>query len=527
MVGAAAACAIACNPLLKGLRLAVVDGNLKKASQGASPSCESRGDSEARPPDARVVAISPASAELLQEVGVWEKLKAERHVTPFDTMQVWDHAGPGYVRFKAQDVAGQTALGYIMENQVLVNALQERLQDLGCEMMEASVVALQSGGQQETSTSSQSGASFVYTSPRTSNSSEGLHGASFSKAGLDRGKMNSDSSAAHEGEASTDCSKQGGSFGEAAEAVDGQRLNREWPEVRLSTGNSVAARLLIAADGGRSRVREMAKLGTWGWAYEQRAVIATVGVDRIHSTAWQRFLPSGPLALLPCGDRYSNIVWSTTPQQAQDLETMSEDAFVASINAALHDLYAPPPSSQSNSTGQVSPFDRLLPFDSLLPFKPTLPFRAFLNSLSSSDAFEKPPLVDRVFGARLSFPLSLAQAKEYATNRLVLLGDAAHTCHPLAGQGVNLGLADAAALVKALGTAARNGGDIGQASVLSEYSAKRGRANLGALAGLDALQRVFPIQFPPFAFSRNLGLQAVQALGPLKARLMDIAMRGM
>lgn len=195
--------------------------------------------------------------------------------------------------------------------------------------------------------------------------------------------------------------------------------------------------LQVGADGGRSHVRELSGLKTTGWNYSQNAVICTVKHTIENHCAWQRFLPAGPIALLPIGDKFSNIVWTMDPKQALDCKSMSEEDFVKAVNQALDNGYGPHPSSNSSSS-------------------------------SGDYSWEVPPKVVELASDRMMFPLSLKHANEYAVNRVVLVGDAAHTVHPLAGQGVNLGFGDAHALSKIIADGIAVGADIGE--VLFFYS---------------------------------------------------------
>eukprot|EP00850_Spirogloea_muscicola_P023531 SM000364S13666 [mRNA] locus=s364:25209:37138:- [translate_table: standard] len=260
----------------------------------------------------------------------------------------------------------------------------------------------------------------------------------------------------------------------------------------------------VGADGGRSKVRQMAGLKTTGWEYGQRAVISTVEVDRPHATAWQRFLPTGPLALLPLGNKFSNIVWSTTAEMAKQLQEANNAQFAEAVNNALVHDHSPLPSTSTDDLIQ-----RLL--------------RAASFSACGDD-FQVPPRVTGSFSPRMSFPLILNHAATYVQPRLALIGDAAHTVHPLAGQGVNLGFGDASQLVKSLYKACENGGDIGEQSILAQYDFERRRANVAMMAALDGLHRVFKVQWGPFSVARNLGLAAVQFSGPLKRQFMRVAM---
>lgn len=181
---------------------------------------------------------------------------------------------------------------------------------------------------------------------------------------------------------------------------------------------------------------------TTGWNYSQNAVICTVEHTEENHCAWQRFLPSGPVALLPIGDRFSNIVWTMTPKESSDCKTMNEDEFVKTLNHALDHGYGPHP----KSSGGQNMFSWLTGD----------------MTISANDCFEVPPKVIGLASDRMVFPLSLKHANNYVSRRVALVGDAAHTVHPLAGQGVNLGFGDSEALVRVIAEGIAVGTDIGE-----------------------------------------------------------------
>ncbi len=237
-------------------------------------------------------------------------------------------------------------------------------------------------------------------------------------------------------------------------------------------GSKLYAPLVVGADGGRSRVRELAGIEVQTAAYGQRAVVATVTVSRGHGeTAWQRFLPSGPLAFLPLPGKHASIVWSTTPAHADALEHMSEARFVG----ALEDAY-------EGRLGKV-----------------------------------------KLVGPRAAFDLTSISAREYVSHRVALVGDAAHTVHPLAGQGVNLGILDAAALAEVLGAARGSGRDIGRTHTLRKYQRWRKGHNTLMRTALSGLNWLFGSSFGPFRDARNMGLRVTNEIMPLKRWFMQYA----
>ncbi|KAL2241742.1 UNVERIFIED_CONTAM: Ubiquinone biosynthesis monooxygenase COQ6, mitochondrial, partial [Sesamum indicum] len=195
-------------------------------------------------------------------------------------------------------------------------------------------------------------------------------------------------------------------------------------KLELSDGNSLYAKLAVGADGSKSQVKELAGINSTGWKYSQNAIICTVEHMEENHCAWQRFLPNGPIALLPIGDNFSNIIWTmTTPDESLNGKSVSEVDFVREIDRALNNGYDPHPNSQ------------------LFGGRAAFSWLTGDTTVSANECFEVPPRVTKVASKRMVFPLSLNHAK-----RVVLIGDTAHTVHPLAGQGVNMGFGDAFSL---------------------------------------------------------------------------------
>jgi 2-octaprenylphenol hydroxylase len=237
--------------------------------------------------------------------------------------------------------------------------------------------------------------------------------------------------------------------------------------ISLSDGRALRSQLLIAADGPESKTRDLLGIETAGHSYLQDALVAHVRTAKFHgNTAWQRFLRTGPLAFLPLPDGRSSIVWSAARAEASRLRELGPDAFGAALTAA---------------GGEV------------------------LGGCEVST-----PVA--------SFPLKLQYAVDYARPRAVLLGDAAHVVHPLAGQGLNLGLLDCAALAEVLG---QSGGAsyFGEHRLLRRYERWRRSENLLAAGALDGLERLFSNADPVSAALRSAGLRAVGTLPFVKRRL--------
>ena len=244
-------------------------------------------------------------------------------------------------------------------------------------------------------------------------------------------------------------------------------------ELRLASGRRLQTRLLVGAEGARSPVREMAGIHSTGWSYEQKAIVATVETEIDHGeVARQRFMPEGPLALLPINDGRCSIVWSTTPARADELLGLDDAAFCRALTAASDGVL-----------GEVL-----------------------------------------AVGPRGGFPLALRHADSYIAPRLVLVGDAAHGVHPLAGQGVNLGFLDAAVLADVLDEAKRAGRPVGGRPTLRRYERARKGGNIAMLGAMDLFKRLFGNDRVPLVLLRNLGLTAADRAGPLKQALTRRAM---
>jgi 2-octaprenylphenol hydroxylase len=245
-------------------------------------------------------------------------------------------------------------------------------------------------------------------------------------------------------------------------AIDGAQAT-----LRLADGRALACDLVIGADGQGSRTRDLLGIETAGHAYHQDALVAHVKTSQPHAnTAWQRFLRTGPLAFLPLPDGRSSIVWSADRAEAARLRKMGSDEFADELSRA------------------------------------------------SGEALGRCELTTPL--AR--FPLRVQYATEYVRARAVLLGDAAHVVHPLAGQGLNLGLMDCAVLAEVL-AAARPASSAGELRVLRRYERRRRSENIAAAAALDGIERLFSSRHALSAGLRGAALRAADRLSPVKSLL--------
>lgn len=391
MVGASLACLLG----VEGIRVLLLD------AREAPLDSQNIGRAS---PAARVSALTPVSQRLLQGLGVWPKV-VERRATPYDAMQVWDAAGSGEVNFTA-DQAGLSVLGHIVENEVVVTALEERLAEL----------------------------------PNV----EQRFGARV--AGLE---------------------KQPGPHGE--DETEGYQLV-------LEDGERLAAPLIVAADGARSPLRDMAGIGYKSEDTGHVAVVTTVKNERSHgAVARQAFVDGCPLAFLPLtvdGDsRYCSIVWSTTPAHAEHLQALSGEALGHELAAGI-----------DHRLGETLAIDRAQ-----------------------------------------ALPLTQRHAKRYYLPGLVLVGDAAHSIHPLAGQGVNLGLMDAAVLAEEWLLARARGLPAGHTLSLERYARRRRGDNASMLKLMEGFWRLFGASHPALTLARNLGMSGVDRLGLVKRLILQQA----
>lgn len=242
--------------------------------------------------------------------------------------------------------------------------------------------------------------------------------------------------------------------------------------VTLADGAVLEAALVVGAEGRGSLVRKAAGIDTVGWGYGQSGVVATVALGRDHrNVAHEYFLPSGPFAILPLTERRASLVWTESTRRAEALRSASDEAFHAHLMRRFGD---------------------------------------FLDDVS-------------VVGPRFVYPLSLQLAERLTGARTALIGDAAHAVHPVAGQGLNMGLKDAAALAEVLVEALRLGEDIGAETVLDRYARWRRFDNTALAAGFDGFVRLFSNDIAPVRLARGLGIAAVNRVPALRKAFMHEA----
>ena len=250
--------------------------------------------------------------------------------------------------------------------------------------------------------------------------------------------------------------------------------------LQLVDGNKLVAKLVVAADGANSKIRELAEFATKEWDYDHTAIVSTVCTEYDHrATAFQRFTETGPLAFLPLATKhgkddkhYCSIVWSCTPDRSEYLLSLSCDEFALELAESIE-----------YKLGKI-------------------------NWVSK----------------RLSFPLRQRHATDYVKGNVILVGDAAHTIHPLAGQGVNLGLLDVKVLAEEITLAFEKGRHFYEPSLLRRYQRRRIGHNLGMMWLMEGFKYLFAEQALPVRWLRNMGMKSVDNLPLVKNQLARKAM---
>ena len=280
----------------------------------------------------------------------------------------------------------------------------------------------------------------------------------------------------------------------------------------------------VGADGFNSPVRKFSAIESYGHAYPTHAVVATLehppNPIYPNNTAFQRFLPTGPIAFLPLSPTASTMVWSTHPTHATAYKRLSPEALVHMVNAG-YTMQEAPLTALVDKVLAAEAAGSPLGADSIKSLVHSINISG--GSLTSEDVI-LPPTVHSIPPKSIaSFPLRLSHADEYLGNRTVLVGDAAHTTHPLAGQGLNMGLADVRVLANVWEDVKRKGGDIGAKTDCAEYPKQRYPANQLLLTATDTLHHVFASRSGPINWARGVGLDVINELGPLKKALMESA----
>ncbi|KAF4610564.1 hypothetical protein D9613_006875 [Agrocybe pediades] len=423
----------------------------------------------------RVSSLTNASYAFLQDIGCWEHVD-EARTCAVEQMQVWDGISEARIEFNANEMSspiGRTGMARLTENLNLQRALLRQLDNIPeVQIMQKTKVT----------------------------------------------------SIEH------DTEHHGG-----------------WPLIRLDNDQILRARLLIGADGFNSPVRKFANISSFGWSYDTQAIVATLShmprgaFEGPNTVAYQRFLPTGPIAFLPLTPTASSLVWSTKPSLATALLACDPRVLYLMINAAFrlpytsikylherileaHSLGSPISADQVQEEIQwrekTHGIDRNSAYSSVL-VSPNV-------GIPPADSESVPPIVTEIqAGTMASFPLRFNHAESYIGEgqgaRTVLVGDAAHTIHPLAGQGLNLGLADAECLVRCIKNNLLNGGDLGSYTALLPYTQERYLANHTMMSSVDKLHKVYSTELQPIVWARSVGVEVLNELDSIKAGIMMTA----
>lgn len=244
-------------------------------------------------------------------------------------------------------------------------------------------------------------------------------------------------------------------------------------DVRLSSEKSITAKLLLACDGGQSNCRKLANIHSSISEYNQSALIANVSTKVSHNNvAFERFTDTGPIAMLPLSKNRCSLVWTLTPEKAEEIQQLNDDEFKQALEVS---------------------------------------FGSWLGEITYT-------------GKRFVYPLTLVQAEQQVYHRLALVGNASHTIHPIAGQGFNLGLRDVAEIENLVKQAVNNEQDIGLFSMLNEYANKRSVDQQQVITLTDSLVTLFSNQLCPLVAGRNIGLKAMNYLPPLQSAFVQKTM---
>jgi 2-octaprenyl-6-methoxyphenol hydroxylase len=365
--------------------------------------------------DERASAIVAAARRLLATLGVWQHVEDEAQ--PILDMVVTDSRLDDAVRPVFLTFAGELEPGepfaHMIENRYLIAALEDRAKEVGVALCATAV-------------------------------------AKFSHPPL-------------EGEGRPPSGGRGGVNAEPPLAPPGSPT--QGVDVHFADGRTVAARLLIAADGARSSIREQARIATHGWAYGQSAIVTTVAHERDHQgRAEEHFLPAGPFAILPLKGARSSIVWTEASAEAERIAALPDAEFRVELERR---------------------------------------FKLHLGEITG-------------IGARRVHPLGFFVARSFIAERIALVGDAAHLIHPIAGQGLNMGLKDVAALAEVTVDAVRLGLDPGSADVLERYQRWRRFDTMSMGLATDGLNRLFSNRSAALRLARDVGLGLVDRLPNLK-----------
>ncbi|ODQ66410.1 ubiquinone biosynthesis monooxygenase COQ6 [Nadsonia fulvescens var. elongata DSM 6958] len=392
----------------------------------------------------RVVSLTPSSVKFLQSIGAWDEFSHDR-IQSYDEMKVWDGLSDAQLEFNPAILGENTDIAYMVEVFNIQHSLLKRIDKLNESLGKNKLEIIQKS--------------------RVKSITQGENNESVGQS--------------------------------------------EWPIVHLDNGKSIKTRLLVGCDGANSPVRTFAGIESRGWDYNRQGLVATLKLEweDFRNIAWQRFLPTGPIAMLPLPNGFASLVWSTTPELAEHLKSLSSKDFVAMVNAAF----------------RLKDVDLRYMYTMKEGLTEELEWRRQHTIIENEDNSIPLMAVDVLDRSRASFPLKLKHADTYVSERVALVGDAAHTTHPLAGQGLNMGQADVKSLVNALETAVKRGSDIGSSLSLEPYFSERYLPNHLLLGVVDKLHKIYSWRSPVIVAGRSIGLNLVNKFDLVKKFLMSQA----
>jgi len=377
----------------------------------------------------RVSALSPSTVNFLDRLGAWNTIQRVR-CQPIRHMKVWESCSDAAIVFHEEDGGGGGALeegplAYLVENDLTVKSLTEVMESC--------------------------------------NNVEVRYGAKVKCYSIPN-------------------------------LQDTEQAPKENVIVELENGDKIETQLLVGADGFKSLVRKTVQREEEyiSWQYGQMGLVATLTVDTLddnNTTAWQRFLPGGPVAVLPLNSRTSSLVWTVHTQDVPHLLKLSQQNFLSALNCAL-----------TSTAGEQTW---------------ALGLTRGVGALLGSGERPAPPTVTGVTN-RAAFPLGFGHSPRYIGPRTVLVGDSAHRVHPLAGQGANLGFGDVRELAERVQDMVMDGAGLGHRDYLKQYETARQRHNVPSMLGIDGLQKLYSTALPPVVLARSLGLSVVASCSPLR-----------
>ncbi len=315
------------------------------------------------------------------------------------------------------------------------------------------------------------------------------------------------------------------------ESIDFIGDSHSLAQVTTKNGERVEAAVLVGADGGNSWVRQTLGIARMGTEYDQHALTFTVKINSsLRGRAFQRFLEDGgPLALLPTfSPEHAVIVWSTSPDTVRKWKDEGNNAeLVDLLNHSLMEGAQRIPPLVERSMSESSSAIGTIASNLLYGAERVLDTVHYGLAMASHYPIPKtiaPPTISEVASPKYSFPLSCFQSRSYVKGRVALVGDAAHTVHPMAGQGLNLGLGDVHVLASTLEKASKAGMDL--STFLNDYDSERHRNVSISLGGIHSLQRLFGNQNVALLHAKTLGMNIIQNLGPLRRQLAIAAAHG-